>query len=61
MTNSEKNKLLSHVVKKSKLNPLDIFELNDGGVVVNGIVFESMSEFNRILKIARQQIKNEKN
>ncbi len=54
------DKLLIHVIKKSRKKPLDIFELNDGSVVVNGNVFVNMSEFNRILNIARQKIKQEK-
>jgi hypothetical protein len=53
----KKDKLLIHVIKKSKEKPLDIFELNDGRVVVNGNVFENRAEFDKILKIARQQIK----
>ncbi len=30
----KKDKLLNYVLKKSKQNPLDIFELNDGRIIV---------------------------
>ncbi len=53
----KKDKLLNHVIKKSKENSRDIFELNDGRVVVNGNVFEDRKEFDKILTVARMKIK----
>jgi hypothetical protein len=53
----KKDKLLNHVIKKSKENPRDIFELIDGRIVVNGNVFENRKEFDKILTVARMKIK----
>ncbi len=53
----KKDKLLNHVIKKSKEKPRDIFELNDGRIVVNGNTFSNRKEFDEILKIARLKIK----
>ncbi len=54
---TKKNELLNHVIKESKKKPRDIFELNDGRVIVNGNVFHNRAEFDKILKAARFNIK----
>jgi len=53
----EDDKLIEHITKKSKQNPLDIFELNDGRIIVNGNVFPNRTEFDKILEAARKNIK----
>ena len=48
---------LEEIIKKSKLHPLDIFELDDGQIIVNGNVFPNRAEFDKVLEVARTNIK----
>lgn len=48
---------IKHVIKKSKEKPRDIFELNDGRIIVNGNIFSNRAEFDKILEAARIEIK----
>lgn len=57
----EDDKLIEHVVKESKQKPTDIFELNDGRIIVNGNLFADRETFDKVLYEARKIIKVEKN
>lgn len=51
------NMLIEHITEKSKQKPKDIFELNDGRIIVNGNLFINRAAFNKILKKAKRNIK----
>lgn len=52
-----REEVLKYVIKESLKKPLDIFELNDGTIVVKGMVFENRDAFDEIHNKAKRNIK----